>query len=109
MFSRRSISTTKGNQMRNLILLGSTAAALMFGAVSAYALPPNSPYAIWEPQAVDGQMYPQSYGDSGPSLLNPFGLFEGRSAYVEREGVAADMTPSQYTSPEDATYFSRGR
>jgi hypothetical protein len=109
MFSRQSISTTKGKLMRNLIFIGATAAALMFGAVSAYALPPNSPYAIWEPQAVEGQMYPQSYGDSGPSLLNPFGLFEGRSAYVERESVASDMTPSQYTSPEDATYFSRGR
>jgi hypothetical protein len=30
--------------MRNAILIGSTAAALIFGAASAYAIPPNSPY-----------------------------------------------------------------
>jgi hypothetical protein len=95
--------------MRNVILIGSTAAALIFGAASAYAIPPNSPYATWEPQAVDGQMAPGSYDESGPNLLNPLGLFEGRSAYVERDTPAPDMTPWQATSPEDSTYFSRGR
>jgi hypothetical protein len=94
--------------MRKLFLIGSAAAALTLGAASAYAIPPNSPYAIWEPQAVDGQMAPPAYDQGGPSLLNPFGLFEGRSAYVAPDS-APDMTPWQATTTEDSTFYSRGR
>jgi hypothetical protein len=53
-------------------------------------------------------MAPEDYS-GGPNLLNPLGLFEGRSAY---EAPAPDTlygAPVQLTSPEDATYFSRGR
>jgi hypothetical protein len=94
--------------MRRLLLIGSAAATLILGASSAYAIPPNSPYAIWAPQAVDGAMAPEDYS-GGPNLLNPLGLFEGRSAY---EAPAPDTlygAPVQLTSTEDATYFSRGR
>lgn len=94
--------------MRNLLLIGSAAAALTLGAASAYAVPPNSPYATFEPQAVDGQMAPPAYDEGGPSLLNPFGLFEGRSAYVA-PGYIADMAPWNAATPENYTYFSRGR
>ena len=56
--------------MRRLLLIGSAAATLILGASSAYAVPPNSPYAIWAPQAVDGAMAPEDYS-GGPNLLNP--------------------------------------
>ena len=93
--------------MRNILLIGSAATALMFSVAGAYAIPPNSPYAIMQPQAVDGQMGAQANEAGAFSLLNPFGMIEGRSAYVERDN--SEMTPWQATTPENSTYFSRGR
>jgi hypothetical protein len=97
----------KGKDMRSFLIAGAAAAALIVGASSAYALPPNSPYAIWVPQSVDGN---PGYGSDagGPSLLQGLvpGLNEGRAAY-------APSAPAPYAapamSPEDSTYYSRGR
>ena len=93
--------------MRSFLMAGAAAVALALGASSAYALPPNSPYAIWLPQSVDGA---QGYGydAGGPSLLQALvpGLNEGRSAYVSGEPAPYN---SPITSPEDSTYYSRGR
>ena len=93
--------------MRNILMAGAAAAALIVGASSAYALPPNSPYAMWVPQSVDGN---PGYGSDagGPSLLQALvpGMNEGRAAYAPSE-------PAPYASsiatPEDNTYYSRGR
>ena len=74
--------------MRNLILAGAAALTLALGASSAFALPPNSPYALSEPQAVDQGA-----------------ISEGRAAY--ENGVQAPAW--QLTSPEDSTFYSRGR
>lgn len=93
--------------MRNFLMAGAAAVALALGASSAYALPPNSPYAIWVPESVDGY---SGYGNgaASPSLLQALvpGLNEGRAAYAPSE-------PAPYSSsimtPEDSTYYSRGR
>ena len=93
--------------MRSFLMAGAAAAALVIGASSAYALPPNSPYAIWVPQSVDGN---PGYGADagGPSLLQALvpGLNEGRAAFAPGE-PAPYASPA--TSPEDSTYYSRGR
>jgi hypothetical protein len=97
----------KGKDMRNVLMAGAAAVALTLGASSAYALPPNSPYAIWVPQSVDGY---SGYGnDAGsPSLLQALapGLNEGRSAFTPSEPVPYG---SSVVTPEDSTYYSRGR
>jgi hypothetical protein len=75
--------------MRNLILIGATAAALAFGAVSANAIPLSpeaSPYALKD-QA---------------QTSNVLGVIEGRSAYV---GDNADVSQSAPT----AQHFWEGR
>jgi hypothetical protein len=62
--------------MRNLILIGATAAALAFGAVSAYAIPLSpeaSPYALKD-QA---------------QTSNVLGVIEGRSAFVGNDSQSA--------------------
>ena len=62
--------------MRNLILVGATAAALAFGAVSAYAIPLSSeasPYALKD-QA---------------QTSNVLGVTEGRSAFVGNDNQSA--------------------
>jgi hypothetical protein len=74
--------------MRNLILAGAAALTLALGASSAFALPPNSPYALSAPQAVDQGT-----------------MSEGRAAYENRD---SNFT-WQFASPEDSTYYSRGR
>jgi hypothetical protein len=77
--------------LRNAILIGTIGAALAFGAANAYAFPANSPYAIWNPQGVDQ------------------GFVEGRAAYVDGNGMAYEPTMTQSQSPEDYSYYSRGR
>ncbi len=93
--------------MRSFLIAGAAAAALALGASSAYALPPNSPYAIWIPQSVDGN---SGYGvdGGGASLFQALvpGLNEGRAAYAPGEPAPYN---SSITSPEDSTYYSRGR
>jgi hypothetical protein len=74
-------------------LFGIAAAALSLGAVDSYALPANSPYAIWEPQSVDSGAAPMS---------------EGRSAYAPGESGETFMAP-RISTPEDTTYYSRGK
>jgi hypothetical protein len=73
--------------MRKLILLGTIGMALVLNVASAYAITANSPYAIWEPQAVE-------------STMN-----EGRAAYDEN-GV---MTGAHGPTWEESTAFSRGK
>jgi hypothetical protein len=84
------------NIVSNFIIAGTAAAALVLGASSAYALPPNSPYAIWVPQSVDqgvappngaftgGNTGPDSYatGSSFLQALEPGAMNEGRAAFV---------------------------
>jgi hypothetical protein len=84
--------------MRNFLTAGALAITLALGASSAYALPPTSPYAIWVPQSVD---QPAGSNDGVPGAVN-----EGRSAFVARD---ADSNSSQTMTPEDQTYYSRGR
>jgi hypothetical protein len=99
--------------MRNLLTAGTLAIALGLGASTAYALPPNSPYAIWVPESVD-QPAASNDGFAGrtatdPSFfqaLAPRAMNEGRSAFVSGD-VGADH--SQLMPPEDWTYYSRGR
>jgi hypothetical protein len=74
--------------MRSLLLAGAAGLSLALGAANAYAVQPNSPYAIMVPSgAVDGYtndggtIYPdQGYGYEGG---NPSGTVEGRAAYVD--------------------------
>jgi hypothetical protein len=73
--------------MRNLLLFGTVGAAIVVGAGGAYAIPSNSPYAIWEPQAVEAQMS------------------EGRAAYDQGSAAGAPQRPSW----EESTYYSRGK
>ena len=111
--------------MRKTLIFGCTALAVSLGAASAYALPPNSPYAIWSPQAVDppavdygpgyGAYAPNNYGYVAPAP-DAYGappMVEGRSAYVEgdRQPYAERPYGMEQTipTPEDQTYFSRGR
>ena len=91
--------------MRKMFLLGAAAAALLLGAANAYALPPNSPYAIFVPESVDGA----NSGAAG--YWNPLGaVFEGRSAYVAgAPDYAYAPGASQVLPAEDWTYYSRGR
>jgi hypothetical protein len=99
--------------MRNLLAAGTLAIALVVGASSAYALPPNSPYAIWVPQSIDP---PAAWNDGSagrvatdPSFLQalaPRAMDEGRSAFVSGDVGSND---SQVMPPEDWTYYSRGR
>ncbi|MGD0721151.1 MAG: hypothetical protein ABR970_08900 [Roseiarcus sp.] len=82
--------------MRKLLLLGTIGAAFAFGAAGAYAVPANSPYATFEPQAVDPGLTPDG------QLVS-----EGRSAYVA--GGAAYGLETGIPTPEDRTYYSRGK
>ena len=78
--------------MSNFIIAGAAAAAIVLGASSAYALPPNLPYAIWVPQSVDqGASAPNgafagsdSYTGVSPSFqaLAPAAMNEERAAFV---------------------------
>lgn len=96
--------------MRNYVIAGAAAAAIVLGASSAYALPPNSPYAIWVPESVDQGM-PAPNGafagsDSLLQALEPGAMNEGRAAFVAGEPSDSGM---QIETPEDRTYYSRGR
>jgi hypothetical protein len=73
--------------MRKLILLGTIGMSVVFGAANAYAITANSPYAIWEPQAVDVQMN------------------EGRAAYDENGAMIGRRGPTW----EESTAYSRGK
>jgi len=84
--------------MRKLLVLGTIGAAFALGAGAAYALPANSPYAIWEPQSVD-----PGWAPAGEPAIN-----EGRSAFVEGSPGYDSFAPSIAT-PEDRTYYSRGK
>jgi len=75
--------------MRNAILIGTIGAALTLGAANAYAFPPSSPYAIWNPQGVDQ------------------GFVEGRAASIDGSGMGQETTVVQ--NPEVYTYYSRGK
>jgi hypothetical protein len=74
--------------MRDLILLGAIGAALAASESVAYALPPNSPYAILVPESVDR------------------GVIDGRYSYESRSGD--DLSALQYRTPENFRYYSRG-
>ena len=73
--------------MRKLVLLGAIGMALALNAASAFAITANSPYAIWEPQAVD-------------STMN-----EGRAAYDQNGMMIGGHGPTW----EESTAFSRGK
>lgn len=105
--------------MRNFLLAGTAAVVVGLAASSAFAFPANSPYAIWEPQAVDQGMTPDGgfAGDRGYDADLPrhrdvvgLGLNEGRSAFVEGDPDRY-VDPFGWTvqTPEDSNYYSRGR
>jgi hypothetical protein len=105
--------------MRNFLLAGTAAVVVGLAASSAFAFPANSPYAIWEPEAVDQGIAP--YGgfagdrryDAGVPRHREFiepGLNEGRSAFVEGDpDPYGDQFGWTVQTPEDSTYYSRGR
>ena len=63
--------------MRTMLVAGTAALFLALGGASAYAVPPNSPYATMVPPgAVDYNVPGYNYGP----------MVEGRSAYVEEPG-----------------------
>jgi hypothetical protein len=110
------LGSLKENIMSKFIVAGAAAASIILGASSAYALPPNSPYAIWIPQSVD-QGFPASNGAFGGSnsdatgsssfpARRPGATSEGRAAFVSGDPDANGMT---IETPEDRTYYSRGR
>lgn len=81
--------------MRTLLVAGTTGLFLALGAASAYAVPPNSPYAVMAPpEAVDGAVVPVNgpvyvaprYDEdivvTRPSIVEPEPVIEGRAAYV---------------------------
>jgi hypothetical protein len=88
--------------MRNLILTATTVAALVLGSASAFAIgggniaPEASPYALLAPQTLGAP----AFGG---------GLYEGRSAFVGEQAAPAAVAPWAVQTPEDRTYYSRGR
>lgn len=108
--------------MRKMLLLGTMAVVPALGVATAYAVPPNSPYAILAPGAVDertmfdgGPAYvagDPGYGYeggalSGPGWIDPAPMTEGRSAYLYGDpGYGVD--PYVSASEENADYL-RGR
>ncbi len=85
--------------MHYVFLAGAVAAAIALGSVSAFALenhnlyPDSSPYSVLTP---DSAFSPAPYQG---------GMREGRAAFV---GDNRGATPSIET-PEQSTYYSRGR
>jgi hypothetical protein len=80
--------------MRNIVAIGATAIVLSLGAGAAYANgPASSPYEIIVTQQPTASLF------AAP-------MSEGRSAVVDRSqgGYAAPAA-----TPEDLTYYSRGR
>jgi hypothetical protein len=101
-----SSGSSKENIVRNFIIAGAAAAAIALGASSAYALPPNSPYAIWVPESVD-QGVPAPNGAFTGSNFDAAGSSnEGRAAFVSGDSGTTGMLTE---TPEDRTYYSRGR
>jgi hypothetical protein len=108
--------------MRKTLLLGTTAVMLALGAATAYAVPPNSPYAILVPGAVDdGIMFDggpayvagdPGYGYqggalSGPGWIDPAPMTEGRSAYLYGDpGYGVDPYVS---APKGSADYPRSR
>jgi hypothetical protein len=97
--------------MRNILMAGTAAGLfLALGAVNAYAVPQNSPYATMVPPgAVDGYstMAPDDgyyYGDSAP--------VEGRSAYVDPyyadDGYDGGGYVTQYPAPLGGGFYYGG-
>lgn len=79
--------------MHRLLMLGTLGAAVVLGAANAYAIPASSPYAIAEPQAVDGAMG-----------MYQGGMSEGRAAYVDQ-----DTTMWRGPTWAESTAYSRGK
>jgi hypothetical protein len=71
--------------MRSLLLAGTAGLFLALGAASAYAVPPNSPYATMVPPgAVDGyQQNGAVYPGYGNDDSDSPGIVEGRAAFVD--------------------------
>jgi hypothetical protein len=88
--------------MRNVIFTAATVAALVLGSASAFAIgggniaPEASPYALLAPQTL-----------GAPELGGR--LNEGRSAFVGEQAAPAVVAPWAVQTPEDSTYYSRGR
>jgi hypothetical protein len=80
--------------MRTMLIAGTAGLFLALGGASAYAVPPNSPYATMVPPgAVDYNAPGYNYG----TYYNP-GVVEGRSAYVEEPGYV-------YRAPAYRPYY----
>ncbi len=107
--------------MRNFLMAGSAAAVVGLAASSAFAFPPNSPYAIWIPQGVDQTLIPDgTFADGGSGYdarraRHRYGdrygtMTEGRSAFIYGDPeTRVDPFGWQVESPEDSTFYSRGR
>ena len=69
--------------MRTMLVAGTAALFLALGGASAYAVPPNSPYATMVPPGAVDYNAP-GYND-GP-YYGDRAIVEGRSAYIEEPG-----------------------
>jgi hypothetical protein len=63
--------------MRHIILLGAISAALAASESVAYALPPNSPYAILVPESVDRGVV--TVYDHAIRVMSGYGIFAGQA------------------------------
>jgi hypothetical protein len=105
--------------MRNLLLAGTAGLFLALGAATAYAVPPNSPYATMVPPgAVDGATQDDGavYADQGYGYYdgNPSGAIEGRAAFVDSDygydqGYVDPGYGYNYPAPVGGFYFGGGR
>lgn len=92
--------------MQKLLLIGAVGAAVALGSANAYALPANSPYAIWLPQSVDSGVAP---------MVGEEPMREGRSAFVQggpadlQTAPGYDYGATNVQTPEEQTYYSRGK
>jgi hypothetical protein len=84
--------------MRTMLVAGTAGVFLALSAASAYAVPPNSPYATMVPPgAVDGEApyYGQPRGEV---------IIEGRSAYVEDDPGYVYRAPAYRAVRPDYVY-----
>jgi hypothetical protein len=96
--------------MRNTLLLATTAALVGLTAINAYAYgnlaPQASPYALIAPQTVEPVPMTEgrsAYTNGDPGFLAIFGVQPNFGAQLGHANHAPVVTP------EDNTYYSRGR
>jgi hypothetical protein len=105
--------------MRTLLVAGTAGLFLALGAASAYAVPPNSPYATIAPlDTVDGAVvtpvngpvyvaprYEEDVVVGPPAAVEPeTGMIEGRAAYIEDQPLYVTARPGFVYGPPAYSY-----